>query len=84
MGSNPRLIHYRRCHVCGAVTESFQKIERCECCGKHVAPFFYFDDLATTPPSDSGVDGRKTEPGIKPLLGLTAYWTSKSSSGPLG
>src|SRR5687768_13454482 len=37
-------LHFRRCHVCGAVTERKDKIERCGGCGKSISPFFYFDE----------------------------------------
>ena len=79
MGDNPGLIRYRRCHVCGAVTESFVKIESCGSCGKSVAPFFYFDDLSASVPSDAkGYDFRQVK-GYRPLVGLTAYWTGHGS-----
>lgn len=69
----PILIHYRRCHVCGAVTEREVKIERCDTCGKSVVPFFFFDDTKVPPPEDRQLK-KRFEGEMRPVLGLTAYW----------
>lgn len=75
-------LQYRRCHQCGCVNESPPSVGRmkegqsCTGCGKHLAPFYFFDE--------SGLDGvgdnvllmslRKEAVGYQPLWGLSAYW----------
>ncbi len=73
--------HIRRCHVCGHTNESEgSAVRRCEHCGKHLAPFFYFDE--------SGLEGLEEkgpylslwkltplqEGQYTPIWGLSTYW----------
>jgi hypothetical protein len=78
------MIHIRRCHICNKTSESEQgKIERCESCGKYLAPFVFCSD-----PSDSVELNPRTEsatyaspnPGsflkseYPPIYGISLYW----------
>ncbi|PIU01174.1 MAG: hypothetical protein COT74_01325 [Bdellovibrionales bacterium CG10_big_fil_rev_8_21_14_0_10_45_34] len=75
------LLHLRRCHVCGAVTESESKIEKCHSCGKAFAPFFYYDDSAKPLLSDNGFRPNFGSSAFPPLYGLTAYWEVSGAEG---
>lgn len=68
------VIHYRRCHVCGAVSELKCKIERCNSCGKSISPFFYFDDLLAPVPAEDLLRPPFAKGEVRPIVGLTAYW----------
>lgn len=72
--ANPSL-HFRRCHVCGAVTERNDPVDQCETCGKFISPFFYFDERTIAVKAESG----SVNPGqgqMRPLIGLAAYWST--------
>jgi hypothetical protein len=70
-----RETHFRQCHLCGTLNESEDgKVERCECCGKSLAPFFYFDDRLAAIPGDGTLRPPLMENEYSPILGLTAYW----------
>ena len=73
--------HIRRCHVCGGVTElEGCAVHKCQHCGKHLAPFYYFDESKLEGLLDSGPHMslwtlRTSVPGnIKPIWGLSTYW----------
>ncbi len=62
--------YFRRCHVCSTVTEQDKRVERCHHCQKSLAPFYYFDEKKI------GENQQKIKEGeIRPLIGLTAYWS---------
>lgn len=68
-------LHFRRCHVCGAVTERKDPVDQCECCGKFISPFMYFDEKAIAVKAESGAK----MPGkgqMRPIIGLAAYWSN--------
>lgn len=72
-------IHFRRCHVCGTLNEaSGQLVGNCSCCGKHLAPFHYFDEsIFMGLPLRKELQNRETNLPFKsypPIWGLTAYW----------
>ena len=68
-------VHFRRCHVCGALTEVSQsKVERCGSCEKSLAPFYYFDDRFVVIPTDSELREPYHASEYRPIRGLTAYW----------
>lgn len=76
------ITHIRRCHVCGTVNESTnQAIHQCSDCGKHLAPFYYFDESQMQGLADNGlhlsqlkeVDRTQVET-FKPLWGFSTYW----------
>lgn len=72
-----KITHFRRCHVCGAVTEQKQKIDRCQSCGKAIVPFLYYDDSLVGPLSETQSREQlelKQLGTIRPIRGLTAYW----------
>ena len=68
-------IHVRRCHVCGEISEKEHKhVDRCEHCGKPMAPFFYFDETTTIAPSDDDLLPQVKDNEYWPIWGLTAIW----------
>ena len=71
---DPKVIHYRRCHICGCVTERDAEIEKCSSCGKPVAPFVYYDDKSTPVPTDIDKRTLFLDGEFRPIIGLTAYW----------
>ncbi|MGE0634379.1 MAG: hypothetical protein AB7O96_18330 [Pseudobdellovibrionaceae bacterium] len=73
-----KVIHIRRCHVCGEVNESEHgTVHKCENCGKHLAPFYYFDESKCIPLGDA-LDSEKSEAKqdsyYNPIWGLSAFW----------
>lgn len=68
------VIHIRRCHVCGAVTEQEERISRCEYCGKCVVPFLYYDDTKVEPFAEDQPRFQSQSGQMRPIIGLTAYW----------
>lgn len=79
--------HFRLCHICGT-TNSIEGdlVTACECCGKHLAPFYFFDESRAMGLTDSsfysGELGMKSTESVlphkeyPPVWGLTAYWES--------
>jgi hypothetical protein len=72
-------IHFRRCHICGTLNEApGQLVANCSCCGKHLAPFHYFDEsIFMGLPLRKEYQTRETNLPFKsypPIWGLTAYW----------
>lgn len=71
-------MHIRRCHVCGTVTEQQDSpVERCESCGKHLAPFFFFNsEELERGISDRGLEMSlwKESIGYSPLWGIAIPW----------
>lgn len=83
--------HIRRCHVCGSVTESQEAaIHCCSHCGKHLAPFYYFDEsklegLQEVGPYLSVWKNTSMPPGTyQPIWGLSTYWQENYESQPRG
>ncbi len=76
------IVHIRRCHVCGTVNESEnQAIYKCSDCGKHLAPFYYFNESQLTGLSENGFHysqmkdyDRDQVETFKPLWGFSTYW----------
>lgn len=75
-------IHYRVCHVCGEVNEAEDSlVTECKSCGKHLAPFYYFDEsraMGLKSPERSVFEERMMSrlpySQYPPVFGLTAYW----------
>jgi hypothetical protein len=80
-------IHFRRCHVCGEMNESENKlVERCFHCKKSLAPFVFFDEkkalgIADVSPenplkkaSSYKITRLATQSIYPPIWGLTVYW----------
>jgi len=79
--SKDTFYHIRRCHVCGGVTEqSDAAIHKCAHCGKHLAPFYYFDEsklegIGEMEPYLSVWKRTELPPGtFNPIWGLSTYW----------
>lgn len=78
-----QISHVRRCHVCGTVNESEnQAIRSCKGCGKHLAPFYYFDESELKGLDVGGLHFsvmKNFDPEVhvetfKPLWGFSTYW----------
>ncbi len=70
--------HIRRCHVCGMVNElKNQAIHKCVDCGKHLAPFFYFDESSLQGLTEGSpfLSIWKASTDWRPLWGLSTYWS---------
>ena len=69
-------LNFRRCHVCGDITESTDDIVKCTHCKKSLLPFYYFDKRKVSDYSDNTErpEHRDSETGYGPITGLTAYW----------
>ncbi len=38
-------VHIRRCHVCNGISERTDaQVDRCDQCGKSLAPYYFFDE----------------------------------------
>jgi len=89
MHSQENKIHIRRCHICNTVNEQENAvIDRCDHCGKALAPFMFFDEKAALglTPFDSneqheirmrlksGNWGDSLSSKYPPLWGLAVYW----------
>lgn len=77
--------HFRVCHQCGTVNSAENDlVTACECCGKHLAPFYFFDESRAMGLDHSNIYSSVRE--VKetllphreypPIWGLTAYWES--------
>lgn len=67
-------LFYRRCHICDSVTGGREPVLKCGACGKHMAPFFFFDVRQSLIYSDLPLDRNKSTDKYKPIEGLTVYW----------
>ncbi|MEY4615382.1 MAG: hypothetical protein RJB66_342 [Pseudomonadota bacterium] len=74
--------YLRRCHVCGATIEKeSHSIDQCVHCGKHIAPFYYFDERQIIGFGD-GVEehvlvGDESTTYL-PLIGVGLYWEGEN------
>ncbi len=69
--------HVRRCHVCGFVNSAQESvIHKCSHCGKHLAPFYYFDESKLEGLSEGSpfLSDFKNARGYLPIWGLSTYW----------
>lgn len=73
-----KILHIRRCHVCGETTEGQNKqVDKCASCGKHFAPFFFSPSLELDPEDPNPthfIYTNKEGYEYTPLRGLSAYW----------
>lgn len=76
-------VHVRRCHVCGEISEAQGRlVSACQNCGKHLAPFYYFNELqAMNLISAEEADKEYKSSALPhreypPLWGLSVYWDS--------
>ena len=77
-------LHFRRCHLCGCVSESSSgRVQACSACGKVMAPFFFFDEHSTLTLSTSELrppvqfaqhSTDSSQAQHPPVRGLTAFW----------
>lgn len=75
-------IHFRLCHKCGEVSEEVGRLlMQCQSCGKHLAPFYYFDEsraLGLKAQTRSSYEEKMLSvlphKEYPPIVGLTAYW----------
>lgn len=75
------LKQYRRCHICGTINEvqhaDSKESHRCEGCGKHLAPFYFFEESEQSGVGDNTLmmSLRKEQIGYQPLWGFSALWS---------
>ncbi len=68
-------IFFRRCHICGSVTEAHgQPVARCGHCAKTFAPFYYFDVLHIPISADNLLRPPLLPGERSPIVGLTSWW----------
>lgn len=70
--------HIRRCHVCGTVNESEgSAVQKCSDCGKHLAPFYYFEESQLEGLGDQQLwwSQFKDTQDCRPIYGFSTYWT---------
>lgn len=68
-------VHIRRCHICEAVTERVGAlVNRCDQCGKPMAPFYFFDERSTPPYSEEDLRPPRQNGERTPVRGFTAFW----------
>jgi hypothetical protein len=78
-----KAIHIRRCHLCGVVSEiEANVVIKCQSCGKHFAPFLFFNEKAAMGLDSDipevralGADWQYLlQNQYPPLAGLAVYW----------
>ena len=86
--SKPKMSHYRICHHCTTLnTAGGELVQDCEGCGKHLAPFYFFDESKAMGIQNSdyystvneALAAEAAELPLKiypPIYGLTVYWES--------
>lgn len=85
---NSSVFHIRRCHVCGEVNEcEASSVHKCSHCGKHLAPFYYFDEskleglLESGPYLSTWKNPQDLPAGnYNPIWGLSTYWQESYES----
>jgi hypothetical protein len=85
--SQTHIFHIRRCHVCGHTNErEGSAIFKCGNCGKHLAPFYYFDEsklealLEHGPYLSTWKQTLLPEGTFNPIWGLSTYWQESYES----
>jgi hypothetical protein len=85
------VFHIRRCHVCGHVSTSLSaSIHKCQDCGKHLAPFYYFDESKLEGLSEMGPylslwkQAELGEGQFQPIWGLSTYWQDEDEGNTRG
>ncbi len=81
MATNTKRI--RRCHVCGTVNElkevspNERVAHRCDSCGKHLAPFYFFEESELIGVGDNRLTMSlwKARGSYGPVWGIFALWT---------
>lgn len=78
------MIHIRRCHICSKTSESeTSQIERCDGCGKYLAPFVFcvdpcddvpFNQITELTSHASPNPGSFLKPEYPPIYGISLYW----------
>lgn len=78
------MIHIRRCHICNKTSESeTSQIDRCDGCGKYLAPFVFCKDPSdlvdltprTEPTSHASTNTASfLKPEYPPIYGISLYW----------
>lgn len=67
-------LYFRRCHVCGDVTNAQSPVQHCENCGKPIATYCYFNEQDVIIPCDDKERPRYKDAQVIPIVGLSAYW----------
>jgi hypothetical protein len=69
--------HIRRCHHCHHVNESTDSSNmNCQSCGKHLAPFYFFDESSLDGIDAGGLHLSSLHSATKtlPIWGISLYW----------
>lgn len=79
-----QFVHVRRCHLCDFVNERNETlVDRCDRCGKCLAPYYFFDeksvqvysDVKQRPSEETSRARPKDQLGDhRPLRGLSTVW----------
>ena len=76
-------VHVRRCHICGEMNEAKGAlVDKCPHCGKHLAPFYYYNELLAMQLMSREEADREYKSSVlplrdyPPLKGLVVYWDS--------
>src|SRR5262245_1958419 len=76
-----QVLHVRRCHVCGTVNEEAgASVTRCSKCGKHLAPFYFFEESRLEGIGDDRLETSLWDhhtllpENYRPLWGFSTYW----------
>lgn len=79
-----KVTHVRRCHVCGTVNEvEGAAVHRCSDCGKHLAPFYFFEESRLEGVRDDQPEMSlwASSEGYRPLYGFSTYWQEEEIKG---
>lgn len=66
--------HIRRCHICGHTTEEKARVERCECCGKHMPKYYYFNEEYVPVYADNLERPKLLPKEYLPIRGVSGFW----------
>jgi hypothetical protein len=78
------VMHFRRCHHCEAVNVAQgSALLSCQSCGKHFAPFYFFDESSMDALDEAGIfkSTLREAKTIQPIWGISFYWTDVASIG---
>jgi hypothetical protein len=86
--SEKKLVHFRRCHMCGAMNEKKNcigssgpplRVEQCEDCLQFLVPFFFCNEKQVEGLSDQSRHRPSTlsPEGFSAIWGLSLFWSDE-------